>query len=203
MKSIKDLIMVLVKCKWRYLSKRILCFSPIQVHIDKTSSVSISHILKMNCNFSYNRIMHNVTPGSLNITNGSSMNVDYFTFHIGCTISVNGGGNLTIKSGYMNQNGQIDCYESIYIGENVKIGPNVVIRDSDNHLIIREGGTVSAPIRIEDNVWIGLNSVILKGVTIGEGAIIGAGSIVTRDVPPHALAIGVPAKVIKKDIWYK
>ena len=103
----------------------------------------------------------------------------------------------------MNSNGQIDCYDSITIGDNVKIGPNVVIRDSDNHQIIRDGSVKSAPIHIGSNVWIGLNSVILKGVTIGDGAIIGAGAVVTKDIPPHCLAVGVPAKVIKTKIEYR
>lgn len=55
----------------------------------------------------------------------------------------------------------------------------------------------SAPIRIEDKVWIGFNVIILKGVTIGEGAIVGAGSVITKDVPPYTVVGGNPAKVVK------
>ena len=51
---------------------------------------------------------------------------------------------------------------------------------------------------IEDDVWVGAQSVILKGVTIGRGAIIGAASVVTRDVPPYAIVAGVPARVIRR-----
>jgi galactoside O-acetyltransferase len=54
------------------------------------------------------------------------------------------------------------------------------------------------PIKIGDNAWIGINCIILKGVTIGEGAIIGAGSVVTRDIPAWTIAGGNPAKVIKE-----
>jgi acetyltransferase-like isoleucine patch superfamily enzyme len=54
-----------------------------------------------------------------------------------------------------------------------------------------------APIKICDKAWIGFNSIILKGVTIGEGAIVGAGSVVTKDVPPYAVVAGNPAKIIK------
>ena len=53
------------------------------------------------------------------------------------------------------------------------------------------------PVTIGDYAWIGLNCIILTGVTIGEGAIIGAGSVVTRDVPPHCLAAGSPARVLR------
>ena len=199
----KEIVEIILKCKWRYLTARILCYSPVQVCIDKYSKVNVTSLLRFNYNFSHNRIMHNLIPGTLNITNGSIMNVDHFVFHHGCQVSVNDGGVLSIKSGYMNVNGQIDCYHSISIGEHVKIGPNVVIRDSDNHLIIRKGNTISAPIHIDDEVWIGLNCIILKGVTIGKGAIIGAGSIVTSNIPPYSLAVGSPARVIRTDIRYK
>ena len=59
-----------------------------------------------------------------------------------------------------------------------------------------------APIVIQDHVWLGMNVIVLKGVTIGEGAIVAAGSIVTKDVPPHCLVAGVPAKVVKTDVTW-
>lgn len=54
------------------------------------------------------------------------------------------------------------------------------------------------PIRIEDDSWIGANAVILPGVTIGRGSTIGAGAIVSRDIPPYSVAVGIPARVVKK-----
>ena len=59
-----------------------------------------------------------------------------------------------------------------------------------------------APFIIKDNAWIGMSAIILKGVTVGEGAIVAAGSVVTKDVPPHTIVAGVPARVIKKDVYY-
>lgn len=57
--------------------------------------------------------------------------------------------------------------------------------------------TSSKPVTIGNDVWIGLNAVIMDGITIGDGAVIGAGAIVTKDIPPYAIAVGVPARVIK------
>jgi maltose O-acetyltransferase len=55
----------------------------------------------------------------------------------------------------------------------------------------------SAPIVLEENVWIGIRAIVLRGVTIGQGSVIGAGSVVVNDVPPRSLAAGVPARVIR------
>jgi galactoside O-acetyltransferase len=87
----------------------------------------------------------------------------------------------------------------IQIGNDVLIGPNVVIRASnhefrDRTLPILSQGHTGGEIVIEDDVWIGANVVILPGVRIGKGAIIGAGAVVTRDVSPYTIAVGVPAK---------
>jgi acetyltransferase-like isoleucine patch superfamily enzyme len=86
----------------------------------------------------------------------------------------------------------------VVIGNNVTVGANTVIGDRDDHSDIYNSS--SQPVQIDDNVWIGMNSIILKGVHIGEGAIIGAGSVVTRDIPANTIAAGVPCKVIKTKI---
>lgn len=66
-----------------------------------------------------------------------------------------------------------------------------------------EGYIKSKPISIGDHVWIGLNATILKGVTIGEGSVIAAGSVVVKDVPAHTLVGGIPAKVLKENIEWE
>jgi galactoside O-acetyltransferase len=90
----------------------------------------------------------------------------------------------------------------IRIGESCLIGPNVVMRTAGHRydnpdVFIRQQGHIPLNIDIDDDVWIGANAVILGGTHIGRGAIIGAGAVVTKDVPPLAIAGGVPAKVIK------
>jgi acetyltransferase-like isoleucine patch superfamily enzyme len=92
----------------------------------------------------------------------------------------------------------IDARQLIKIGENVRIAPYTIILDSDFHDIqnhFDEG--LSKPVVIENNVWIATRATILKGVTIGEGAVVAAGSVVTKNVPPFAVVAGVPAKLIK------
>lgn len=93
--------------------------------------------------------------------------------------------------------------KGLTIGNNVKIGACTLLIDTDSHPIdynIRRTsneGTKASPITIEDDVWIGAHSIILKGVTIGARSIIGAGSVVTKDIPCDCIAAGNPCKVIK------
>ena len=90
----------------------------------------------------------------------------------------------------------------IRIGDGVYTGPMVQIL-AVNHIYdnpnipIREQGITAQGIVIEDDVWIGASAVILDGVTIGRGSVIGAGAVVTQDIPPYSLAVGSPAKPIK------
>lgn len=95
---------------------------------------------------------------------------------------------------------RIMAHKSITIGKDCAISWNCTILDCDLHHMSFDGESFepnSAPIVIEDHVWIGCNVTILKGVTIGTGAVIAAGSVVIRDIPAHTLAAGVPARPIK------
>lgn len=95
----------------------------------------------------------------------------------------------------------ISAAKSIVIGKNVRIAPYTVILDSDFHNIADHFSTGKcSPIVIEDDVWIAVSCTILKGVTIGKGAVIAAGSVVTKDVQPFSVYGGVPAKFIKNTI---
>lgn len=92
--------------------------------------------------------------------------------------------------------------ENITIGNNVLIGSGVLITDSDAHPIhpkLRNDHRFikTKPIIIEDDVFIGARSIILKGVTIGKGSVIGAGSVVSKDIPKMCIAAGNPARVVK------
>jgi maltose O-acetyltransferase len=103
---------------------------------------------------------------------------------------------------YFNNNFVAISEVSITIGNNVLIGTNVELYDSDFHNIephLRFGIQTHpvAPIKIEDNVWLGSNVKILKGVTIGENSVISNGAVVTKNIPANVVAGGIPAKIIK------
>ena len=86
---------------------------------------------------------------------------------------------------------------SITIGNNVRCGANTYIADTDAHSDDYRAGK-DRPIVIDDNVWLGMNVTILKGVHIGENSLIGANSVVTKDIPANVIAVGNPCKVIKQ-----
>lgn len=94
---------------------------------------------------------------------------------------------------FINRNCTIVAHSSIEIGNGTTIGPNVCIYDHDHD---GHGGFVEKKITIGKNVWIGANAVLLKGITIGDGAVIAAGGVVNKDVPPNTTYGGVPAKRI-------
>lgn len=98
------------------------------------------------------------------------------------------------------QHGAFICRDAS-IGENVFIGPNVVLAD-DKHPVVNNPKYKAEPPYIQDNVSIGAGAVILPGVTVGEGAKIGAGAVVVYNVPPHALVVGVPGKAQLTDAYH-
>jgi acetyltransferase-like isoleucine patch superfamily enzyme len=93
------------------------------------------------------------------------------------------------------------AYESVKIGNDCMIAPGCHITDVNHGIasgeLIRKQKYTSKPVRIGNDVWVGAGSSILPGVTIGDGAVIGARSVVTKDVAPNAIVVGVPAKVIR------
>lgn len=108
---------------------------------------------------------------------------------------------------YLNRNVILDATAHIGIGDHVMIGPNTYITDHDHDFkgadVKEKIGTLpldGIPTIIEENVWIGANVVVLKGVTIGENSIIGAGSIVTKSIPKNSIALGNPCRVLKPRI---
>ncbi len=101
---------------------------------------------------------------------------------------------------YANMNLTLIDDWKITIGKNVLIGPNVTLSTTGHpiHPEHRADGMYSFPITIGDNVWLGANVIVLPGVTIGENSVIGAGSVVTKDIPANVVAFGSPCKVYRE-----
>jgi maltose O-acetyltransferase len=93
---------------------------------------------------------------------------------------------------------------NVTIGDDVVMGPDVVLMttahafEDPDQPVNRQGFLPTKPIIIGNDVWLGTRVIVMPGVTIGDGAIIGAGAVVTRDVPPMSVAVGCPAQVIRR-----
>ena len=109
------------------------------------------------------------------------------------------GMNITIGDNvFINSGCCLQDQGGIYIGDGALIGHQVVIATLNHEQDpSRRGDMTASPVHIGKNVWIGAHATILPGVTVGDGAIVAAGAVVTRDVPPKTIVGGVPAKVIK------
>ena len=135
-------------------------------------------------------------PGVRVVNRGGSIECEDVAFFPGVRLECLRGGRIIIGDGtYLNRNTEIIAQQEVRIGRRCKIAWDVVIMDTDQHSTDGQPG-VARPVMIADEVWIGCRAIILKGVTIGTGAIIGAGSIVTKDVPAGAIVAG-PAATIR------
>ena len=135
------------------------------------------------------------------LSSGNSVNP--IASNLQADVYVEPGAALTIGNNVGMSSTRLWIHESAKIGNNVKIGGCVLITDTDAHpmdYMARRSsneGTKSAPVVIEDDVWVGAHCIILKGVTIGARSIIGAGSVVTKSIPADCVAAGNPCRVIK------
>jgi acetyltransferase-like isoleucine patch superfamily enzyme len=129
---------------------------------------------------------------------GGRIEVENCGFFSGVRLECWRGAVIRIGNGtYLNRNTEIVAAQSVTIGRDCKIARDVIIMDTDQHRL-PSGELAVRPVEIGDRVWIGARAIVLKGVTIGHDAVIAAGSVVTRDVPPRSVAAGVPARIIRE-----
>ena len=137
--------------------------------------------------------------------------------YAGCSFAIAENGTCTIGDFTLLNGALIMAEDKIDIGSHCLISWNVGIADSDFHPLEPAQRLIdaqalapffkdrparpkleTAPVRIADNVWVGMNAVILKGVTIGENSIVAAGSVVTKSIPPNTVVAGNPAVIVKE-----
>lgn len=158
-----------------------------------------------------NIIHPRICRGGIKIYHGSHINiVKESTIEVGKSVSLYQNVEIDMQSAgaqvkignntFINRRSKIFCKNMVHIGNRCAISWDVTIMDNDFHYIGANDN--SKPIYIGDDVWIGCHSLILKGVNIGDGAVIAAGSIVTKDVPSYSVVGGNPAKVIKTNVQW-
>ena len=120
--------------------------------------------------------------------------------HVPVELAALPGGKLEIGSyTFINSGVSICAQESVTIGNNCAIGNYSLIMDTDFHKVGQlKDKPISKPVVIEDDVWLASRVTVLKGVRIGRGAVVAAGAVVTKDVPPYTMVGGVPAKIIRQ-----
>jgi len=119
-------------------------------------------------------------------------------FFPGVRLEVGKGARLSIGTGtYLNRNCEVIAWQEVTIGRDCQIGWDVLIMDTDQHAL--PGHALNnRPVHIGHRVWIGARAIVLKGVTIGDGAVVGAGAIVTHDVPAGAVVTGPHAHLVRR-----
>lgn len=135
-------------------------------------------------------------PGVTVVNRGGTIRAENSVFFPGVRLTCGKQGRISIGNGtYLNRNTEIIAASEVSIGRDCKISWDVVIMDTDGHGV-GDSAKIARPIHIGDNVWIGCRALILKGVTIGNGAIVAAGAIVTKDVPAGAI-VASPAATVR------
>lgn len=149
----------------------------------------------------------NPTPCIIQLGRAAQLSVEgTININRGCRVYVNDGGHLSIGNrSYINDNSTITCFESISIGSSCAVSWNTNVLDANIHEIVAEERPRSRfqPVQIGDRVWVGTGATVLPGVTIGDGAIVAAGSVVTTDVPGATLAAGNPARIVRQNVSWR
>lgn len=173
------------------------------IHIDKTSRLIVKEFGRLSVN-TVNIKREKVSPSTLWLGNRSSFickgRVD---IREGSQIILFEDSTLEIGDSVVLNGCVIQSATSITIGNNSSITAGTLVQDTDFHPSYEKDGSpkpYKKPISIGNNVWIASRCIILKGVTIGDGAVVASGAVVTHDVPPYTLVAGNPAKVVKENI---
>lgn len=179
---------------------KVFCNAGTKFCLSKSSKI----ILEDELHIGYNAFINNGRSTIVRVDDSAEIQVKgKFQVYYGADIICLKNAKLVLNGGFINADTKIRCFGSITIGKGAKISHNVTIMDGDGHRIEYDGYVPHKPVVIGEHVWIGTKAIILKGVTIGDGAIVAAGAVVTKDVPAHSLVAGNPARIIKKNVTWR
>lgn len=170
-------------------------FNEDYLKISKTAKLNLYGDLVINAN----RMEKNGRSSILRMDENSILDCAGFQFMYGADIILFKNAHLVLgKNSFINSDCKIRCHKEITIGEDCAVSHDFTIMDSDAHEL--NGSRNTNPIHIGNHVWIGTRVTILNGVSVGDSAVIAAGALVTKDVPPRTLVGGVPARVLKENV---
>lgn len=144
----------------------------------------------------FKRLQNSIITIGDNCTFLSDRTANSIGLYCPCLLTADKNATLTIGNNVGLSGTRIWATTVVKIGNNVKCGANTLITDTDAHNDDPRSGK-NAPITIADNVWLGTNVIVLKGVSIGENTLIGAGSVVSKSIPANVIAAGNPCRVIR------
>jgi hypothetical protein len=193
-------------CRYNFLSRSV-CRSGRSFLVPyRGSRVKISRSARLHLNGDLILNFSPLTGGEtyLLLDAGAELRVlSEFLVYYNCVIAVFKKAVLTLGGGYMNAGGQLRCSKLISIGKGAAIARDAYVADSDSHQICDETHVVDKPVVIGDHVWLGIRAIVLKGAQIGDGAIVAAGSVVTKNVASKSIVAGVPAKCVREEVEWK
>lgn len=185
---------------------RIFCYRKTYFHMENKAKIifapnSILHLNRSHYPSKYH------TDGLLYLKENSVMEIrGRVAFGDGMKITLHSGSQCQLNDCVINNHCDIGIKSKLYIGAGTLIGDYCSIHDFDGHKIMNETGDFIegiSEIHIGRNVWIGEKVTILKGVSIGDNSIIGAGSLVTKDVPDGVLVVGNPCRILRENVFWK
>lgn len=194
--------------KWNYCTKQvkrinkgyILPVSDTIIQMDKGAKIIVNGCLTLG----KQQVRGARQQTRIWLEEGAELRVDgNFTMYADSFIRVCKDSKLILHDSFINEHVQITAGDRVEIGDECAIGRDVVIRSFDGHTVLNESYLISKPIKIGHHVWIGQGANVLKGVNIGDGAIVAANAVVTKDVPAQSAVVGNPAKVVKENVIWK
>jgi acetyltransferase-like isoleucine patch superfamily enzyme len=185
-------------------SSRVIVMRGTRFRLDRGATISVARGSRLILGIS---TRHAGTPGTLRMRSNARLtvhgNAEIFR---GTTVLIGDNAHLEIgDKSYINFNSTVTCFEHVSVGSGCAISWNTNMFDGNAHELVVNGVSRprTQPIVIGDEVWIGAGATIMSGVTIGDGAVVAAASVVTTDVPSAAVAAGNPARVVRENVSWR